>query len=107
VTAITLVLGTLPMLAAGTPEFLPLLHVMTGTEWLITLVLAIGPSALSMVAWNVGAAGLGAEASGWFLYLLPVISVGAGAALLGEPLSLGELAGGALIMVSVFVSQRA
>ena len=51
-----------------------------------------------------GSAVLGAQRAGWFLYLLPLVSLLGGAALLGEPLSWIELLGGATVLFSVFLA---
>jgi len=107
VSAVTMILGTLPMLAAGAPQMGTLLTGLTPQDWALTAAIAIGPSAVALVAWNAGAAKLGPEASGWFLYLLPVISVAGGVAFLAEPFTSTELIGGVMILVSVFLSQRA
>ena len=106
VTAVTMICGAVPMLLAGSPEMGPMLREMTRMQWEITAALTLGPAVLAMLAWNKGAAGLGAEASGWFLYLLPVVSMIGGVVQLGEPFTWPELAGGGLILASVFLAQR-
>ncbi len=107
VSAVTMTAGTLPMLLAGAPEMGHMLALMDAPRWEISVALALGPSVIAMVAWTKGAATMGAEASGWFLYLLPVFAAGGGALVLGEPLTAAELLGGMLILLSVFISQRA
>lgn len=106
VSAVTMTAGTLPMLLVGAPGMGHMLTMMDWPRWEISLALALGPSVIAMAAWTKGAAALGAEASGWFLYLLPVFAAGGGAVVLGEPLTVVELLGGALILLSVFISQR-
>jgi drug/metabolite transporter (DMT)-like permease len=106
VSAVTMLFGTLPMLAIGAPGLPLLVASITLPQWEILAALSFGTSVIALVAWNAGAAGLGAEAAGWFLYLLPVVSVSGGAALLAEPLTAAELLGGFLILLSVFLSQR-
>ncbi len=106
VASVTMVSGALPLLAVGSPTMLPMLHDMSRAQWQVTIALTLGPTVVSIVAWNKGAARLGPEAAGWFLYLLPVIGVLGGAVQLGEPLSGVELAGGGLILASVFLAQR-
>jgi drug/metabolite transporter (DMT)-like permease len=107
VSAVTMFFGTIPLLLAGGWGMPHLVSEMNAHQWEILLALSIGTSVIAMVAWNAGSAGLGAEASGWFLYLLPVVSAGGGAAILAEPLTATEFCGGGLIMFSVFLSQRA
>jgi drug/metabolite transporter (DMT)-like permease len=107
VSAVAMTAGTLPMLLVGAPEMGHMLAMMDAPRWEISVALAFGPSVVAMVAWTKGSAALGAEASGWFLYLLPVFAAGGGAVVLGEPLTVTELLGGGLILLSVFISQRA
>ncbi|MGE4483314.1 DMT family transporter [Acidocella sp.] len=104
--AVTMSIGTVPLLIAGAPGLGPMMTVMTGREWEILIFLAIGSSVVALIAWNKGVATLGAQTAGWFLYLLPVFSVLGGAALLGERLTLAEFAGGAMILGSVYLAQR-
>jgi drug/metabolite transporter (DMT)-like permease len=106
VTAVTIAFGTLPMLLAGMPQMPAMLAMMTGQDWALMLVLTIGTSVIALLCWNIGAAGLGAERAGYFLYLLPAIGVLGGAACLAEPVTPIELAGGVLIVLSVYISQR-
>jgi len=106
VSAVTMFCGTIPLLLAGGWGMPHLMAMMDARQWEILLALSFGTSVIALVAWNAGSAGLGAEASGWFLYLLPVVSAGGGAMLLGEPLTELEFCGGGLIMASVFLSQR-
>jgi drug/metabolite transporter (DMT)-like permease len=106
VTAVTVTFGTIPMLLAGLPQAGAMLHAMTGREWEVLIILSVGTSVVALLCWNIGAAALGAEKSGYFLYLLPLIGVLGGAAYLAEPVTLIEFYGGALILASVFLSQR-
>ncbi len=106
VTAVAMIAGAVPLLAAGAPGMPVLVHAMTAEQWALTVGLAIGPSMISMLCWNAGTAVLGAEKAGWFLYLLPLVSLLGGAAVLGEPITPIEIGGGGLILLSVFLSQR-
>lgn len=105
VSALTMGVGALPLLAAGLPQMPALLHRMGWLEWRVTLALALGATAMSMLLWNVGSGALGAQRAGWFLYLIPLVSVAGGAVLLGEPVKLVELLGGGMILVSVFLAE--
>ncbi len=107
VSAVTMFFGTIPLLLAGGWGMPHLIALMDVRQWEILLALSVGTSVIALVAWNAGSAGLGAEASGWFLYLLPVVSAGGGAVLLAEPVTGLEISGGGLIMASVFLSHRA
>jgi drug/metabolite transporter (DMT)-like permease len=105
-TAVTMAFGALPLLAAGLPDTPHMMQTMTAFQWELTFVLILGTSVTSMLCWNAGSAVLGAEQAGWFLYLLPLVSLIGGAIILGEPVKLIEIFGGALILLSVFLSQR-
>ncbi|MDR3521396.1 MAG: DMT family transporter [Acidocella sp.] len=105
-TAVTIMFGAIPMLLSGLPQMQGMLITMTGWDWLVTITLTLGTSVIAMLAWNAGSAVLGAEKAGWYLYLLPVVSLIGGALLLGEPVRLWELAGGALVLLAVYLSQR-
>jgi drug/metabolite transporter (DMT)-like permease len=106
VTAVTIIAATLPMLAAGAPAMPTLIHHMNSFDWELTIAIGLGCSALSMFFWNAGSAGLGSEKASWFLYMIPVVSLVGGAILLHEPVKLAELAGGALILLSVYLAQK-
>jgi drug/metabolite transporter (DMT)-like permease len=105
-TAVTMMFGALPMLASGANETPHLLHVMTLMQWEILASLVVGCSVFSMLCWNAGSAALGAEKAGWFLYLLPLVSLVGGAILLHEPVTWSELIGGGLLLLAVYLSQR-
>ncbi len=105
-TAVTVLSGAVPMLLSGLPDMHSSLTAMTGTQWLVTITLTLSTSVIAMLAWNAGSAALGAEKAGWYLYLLPVVSLIGGAILLGEPVRIMELAGGLLVLVAVYLSQK-
>lgn len=107
VTAVTMATGALPMFLAGLPGIVPMVTHFTIAQWEIYLALTFGTSVVAMLFWNLGSAGLGAEQAGWFLYLLPVVSLLGGVAFLGEPVKAVEFFGGGLIMLSVVLSRRA
>lgn len=107
VTAVTVLLGTVPMALAGAPQIPAIATQMNLFEWEVLLAMVVGTSVIATLCWNAGCAGLGAEQAGWFLYLLPVISLAGGFVILREPLTAVEFAGGGLILLSVFMSQRA
>jgi drug/metabolite transporter (DMT)-like permease len=105
-TAVSMLFGAVPMLLAGLPQMQGMVAVMTGAQWVVTWLLIIGTSVIAMLAWNAGSAALGAEKAGWYLYLLPVVSLVGGALILGEPIKFVELAGGMLILVAVYLAQK-
>lgn len=104
--AVTMFVGTLPLLAVGGHGLLPMIRHLNIMEWELILALAIGSSVLALLAWNKGMAALGAQTSGWFLYMMPVFSALVGRLILKEPLTMAELIGGAMVLSSVYIAQR-
>lgn len=104
--AVTMFVGTVPLLLIGGHGLVPMIRELDTVEWEIILALAIGSSVLALLAWNKGMAGLGAQTSGWFLYLMPVFSALGGRLILKEPLTVAELIGGAMVLGSVYIAQR-
>lgn len=104
--AVTMVLGTVPLLALGWQGLPAVAHHLSATDWEILLALALGSSVIALLAWNKAVAQLGAQTAGWFLYLMPVLSALGGRVLLAEPLTIYELIGGVMILLSVFIAQR-
>jgi drug/metabolite transporter (DMT)-like permease len=105
VTAATILLGVLPMAAMGAPGMSATIHVITKLDMLVLAGLILGSSTLSMIFWNIGSAALGAVQAGWFLYVIPLISLAGGAVLLGEAVTPKEIAGGMIILISVTAAQ--
>jgi len=106
VTGVTIAAGTIPLLLAGGSGIAGMAAQFTPLQWEVTLAMIFLTSVLALLLWNLGSAGLGAERAGWVLYVLPVVSLAGGVALLGEPLRAAEFLGGGLIMLSVALSQR-
>jgi drug/metabolite transporter (DMT)-like permease len=74
--------------------------------WLALLFLGVGGTALGHWWWQVGVARIGAARAGTFLYLEPVATSALAGPLLGEPLPVSTLAGGALVLAGVYLGQR-
>lgn len=106
VTAATMAFGAAPMVLAGAPDMATALPAMTRTDLIVLAALTLGSSTISMLFWNIGSARLGAQRASGFLYMIPLVSVAGGALLLGETITPGEIAGGAIVLVSVFVAQK-
>jgi len=106
VSAVATVLGTIPLLFLGLSGLGQLTAAMGPPEWIVMFALAVGTSVTAMIAWNNGVAGLGAESSSWYLNLMPIFSAGGGLLFLDEPVPLVEFVGGAILLFSVYVSQR-
>jgi drug/metabolite transporter (DMT)-like permease len=104
-TAITILLSTLPLPAFASLSTLDALADMSPRRWAEMFYLVGIAGLIATVAWNFAAARLPSVLTGAFLYLVPVISVVAGALILGEKVTLGMVAGGTLILLGVAIAQ--
>jgi drug/metabolite transporter (DMT)-like permease len=78
-----------------------------GTEMLSALAaMGIVSSLIGFLLWSRACAALPAEQVGLFVYLIPLVCLGTGAAFLDESLTLAILAGGALTIVGVWIASR-
>jgi drug/metabolite transporter (DMT)-like permease len=104
-TTLSLLIGTLPMLALASPATIDTLAAMTLRQWLEVGFLAGISSFVAMFGWTYATARLAASTIGASLYVIPVIAVLAGALILGETVTLTTILGGLLILVGVAVAQ--
>jgi drug/metabolite transporter (DMT)-like permease len=79
----------------GPPNFTP-------TGILAVIFLGLGPSALAFFLWNFGLQHVDATASASFMNLIPVIGMTA-AFLWGEPISMMQLGGGAVVICGIWL----
>lgn len=108
VTALSVAIASLAMLALlARPATLATVEAMTARNWLDMAYMAVLSTFIATLTWNYGASRLSAAAAGAFLYLVPVIGVVAGAAMLGEAVTAAMLAGGGLILIGVGLAQAA
>jgi drug/metabolite transporter (DMT)-like permease len=104
-TALTLVIGTLPLLAFWDPTSLALLPHLNLAAWGALLLLTLGSTVVATILWNYGVARTASSQAGLFLYLVPLISVAGGALFLHEQISFVTLASGLLIVSGVALAQ--
>lgn len=105
---------SIPMVGsiAGLPLMLPLgiagfggaLGRLEWTGWLALAQFTIAASVVAPILWAVGLQRGQASRAGMYLYLVPLFGVLSGAALLGEPLHLGTLLGGALVVAGLLLA---
>lgn len=105
ITAMSLLIATLPMLALASPATIVTLNAMTGRQWLELAFLAGVSSFVAMFAWTYATARLPATTVGASLYVIPVIAVCAGALFLDETVTFTTLLGGLLILGGVALAQ--
>jgi drug/metabolite transporter (DMT)-like permease len=104
ITAMSLLIGTLPMLLLASPATIDTLQAMTLRQWLELLFLAFVSSFVAMIGWTYATARLSAAAIGAALYVIPVIAVVAGAVFLGETITWTTIFGGILILGGVAIA---
>ncbi|MEM8959718.1 MAG: DMT family transporter [Pseudomonadota bacterium] len=75
-------------------------------QWSVVVYIGVFPSLLAFLAWNYGVAKVGPEAAGFFINLMPVFATVLAWLLLGETISIPQLAGGGLIVLGLVLSQR-
>ena len=105
VTAFTIVVGSLPLIAMGAGGAVTEIGQLTTKEWAVLVALAIGGSVFAIMLWNYGVARLSALRAGPFLYLVPLVTVLGGVGLLDESLDLRLLLGGTIILAGVVTAQ--
>jgi drug/metabolite transporter (DMT)-like permease len=106
VTAASTVAGALfyaPFAALISPAQLTRLP---ASAWAELAFLAIGSTALGMLAWNLAVSRLPGERAGLLLFLEPLVSVAGAVTLLGEHLSAHLAVGGALVLAGIAATWR-
>lgn len=105
ITALSLIIGTLPMLAFTSASTLPTLRSLD-MEGLWALFFLVVPSTfLTVITWNYAVGHLRPSVAGAAMYLMPLIAIAAGALLLGEQVTPIMLAAGAIILAGVAIAQ--
>jgi drug/metabolite transporter (DMT)-like permease len=105
ITAMSLLIGTLPMLLLASPATLDTVNGMTGRQWLEVAFLAGVSSFVAMFGWTYATARLPAATVGASLYVIPVIAVLAGILMLGESVTWSTVLGGLFILGGVAIAQ--
>jgi drug/metabolite transporter (DMT)-like permease len=103
VLSLSMLLLAVPFARAGD---LAAVVALSGRGWAAALFLGVLGLALGQWFWQEGVARLGAARAALFLYLEPISTVVLAVPLLGEPLGLSTLGGGALVLAGVALGQR-
>jgi drug/metabolite transporter (DMT)-like permease len=74
--------------------------------WSGVVYAAILSSVVGLTLWNIGVRQVGATQTMVYTYLAPLLAIGSAAALLGETLSLAQVAGGAIVLAGLSLSAR-
>ncbi len=106
-TALTLVIGTVPLLAFWDAHTGSLLLHLSAPAWLALALLVLGSTIAATILWNYGVARTASSQAGLFLYLVPLVSIGGGALFLHEQITFVTLVSGLLIIAGVVLAQMA
>ena len=99
------ILTVLPLFAVKPWRF-PMTHLFQPAVWMNLLFLSIVASFLCFLWWNVAVKKIGAISTSNYVYLNPITTMVASAMFLQEPMTLMAYAGGALILMGVFIANR-
>ena len=107
-TATTMALGTIFIDAAAIPSFLAQdWHAISATGWagfLYSLGLAL---VLSYLLWSFGVQRIGPDRTAVYQNLIPVVAMLAAVLMLGERMTLTQLAGSLFVLVGIYVTRKA
>jgi drug/metabolite transporter (DMT)-like permease len=98
-------LAMLPLVAA-TGLHAPPATLLLPTVAANLLFLGLGASALGYLFWNAALASVGAVRASYFLYFIPVVTLATAALILAEPITPYAIAGAALIIAGLWLSDR-
>ena len=104
-TALTSVMGMAPLLLLASHRTLETAVSMTPWQWTLLLYHSVLGTVLSIYLWNYGNKYIASANAAAFIYAVPLVSVVAGVAFLGEPLTAGLVVASVLILAGVFVAQ--
>lgn len=104
-TALTITIGTLPLVAFWDNSAWPILGHLGLFGWIALGLLALGSTIVATILWNYGVARTASSQAGLFLYLVPLVSVTGGALFLHEQVGVITLLSGMLIIAGVALAQ--
>ena len=105
--AIASLIGIVPILLLATPHTLVTVLALSPLKWAITCFLAVFGTVISIVLWNFGNRSIASASAAAFIYVVPLVSVIAGIALLNEALTLRLAFGGGMVLAGVAIAQFA
>jgi drug/metabolite transporter (DMT)-like permease len=95
----------LPTTVLFTGEAITEMRKLDGFHWLAVAHISVVATTLTTIAWNAGLKYMSNSSASIFLYMQPLVGAAGGYYLLGEELTTWLLAGGALILIGVAISQ--
>lgn len=105
VSALTMWIGTVPLVAFSISGMWSAGHSLTAGGWVVLGLYALGPNLVGMLAWNYGLSRVPGTRAGLMLNLYPVVSVIGGFVFLREPVTSAAVIGGSLVVVGLVLSQ--
>jgi drug/metabolite transporter (DMT)-like permease len=105
ISCLSLAVSALPMAGFMSEELFRVLPALSLFQWAALAFLVVFGTFLAVIAWNHGAGLIGSARAGLFLYLQPLVAAAGGHLLLDESITWPLVAGGALIIAGVAVSQ--
>lgn len=103
-TAMTVQIGTVPMLLIGAAPAYHVMVTLTGMDWMVMLALTLGSTVIAVLLWNQAVAMVTAPRAGPFLYLVPLVSIAGGVMALSERPPLRVLIGGGVVLLGVIIA---
>jgi drug/metabolite transporter (DMT)-like permease len=107
VSALTLWIGTVPLVAVGGPAMASAAGHLTAGSWTVLVLYGLGPNIIGMLLWNYGVSRVAPSRAAVFLYLYPAVGVAGGVLLLGERATAGMAVGGLLVVSALVLTTRA
>jgi drug/metabolite transporter (DMT)-like permease len=105
VTAITMIVAAPFLIWPASEPLVSLAARLDGRQWAELMYLVIPNGILGTMLWNYGAQRLSQGATGAFLYLIPVVAIACGWAILDEAVTPHAVAGAALSILGVAIAQ--
>lgn len=103
-TALTIQIGTAPMLMIGAVPAWHLMAALPAQDWLVLLAMTLGSTVIAVLLWNQAVAEIGAPYAGPFLYLVPLVSIAGGVIALSERPPVAVLIGGGVVLFGVVLT---
>jgi drug/metabolite transporter (DMT)-like permease len=104
-TALTMIVGTFPLLTWWDSHTWSLLRYLSGAAWIALVLLTVGSTVAATILWNYGVAYTTSSQASIFLYLIPLISIIGGTLFLHEHTSILTLLSGLLILGGIALGQ--
>jgi drug/metabolite transporter (DMT)-like permease len=105
VSAMTMWIGTVPLVAFTLASMVTAGRDLTTTGWVVLCLYALGPNLVGMLLWNYGLSRVPGTRAGLMLNLYPVVSVLGGFLFLDEPVTAAAVVGGGLVIAGLILSQ--